>query len=162
MSIGPCGEKDFGDICAIINQAAEAYRGVIPADRFHEPYMSARHLADEIARGVAFWGYRDEHGLAGVMGIQDVKDVTLIRHAYVLPARQRSGIGSALLETLIARSERPLLVGTWRAARWAIAFYQRHGFTRLDDEETPVVLRRYWSIPDRQVEESVVLAHAGG
>ena len=141
----------------IVNAAAEAYRGVIPADRWHEPYMAADELDREIEAGVVFWGYEDDGELVGVMGIQDVGAVELIRHAYVLPGRQRSGIGSALLEQLKGSADRPMLVGTWAAAEWAIDFYRRHGFELLPPERGTELLRRYWSIPDRQIETSVVL-----
>ena len=151
-------ERD--QVLAIVNAAAEAYRGVIPADRWHEPYMSAGELGREIAGGVEFWGIEDADGaLAGVMGIQAVRDVDLIRHAYVRPGLQGGGIGRRLLEDLVARAERPLLVGTWAAATWAIRFYERNGFELVTPEEKDRLLQRYWSIPERQVETSVVLAH---
>lgn len=144
----------------IVNAAAEAYRGVIPADRWREPYMDAAELDREIASGVVFWGVEDPQGeLVGVMGIQAVGDVDLIRHAYVRPEHQGRGIGRALLEHLVARAERPLLVGTWAAAEWAIRFYERNGFQTVGEAEKNRLLRAYWSIPERQVETSVVLAH---
>ena len=152
------GERD--DVLAIVNQAAEAYRGVIPADRWHEPYMSAEELDREIAAGVEFWGIEDGAGvLAGVMGIQAVRDVDLIRHAYVRPELQGGGIGRRLLEELTARAQRPLLVGTWAAATWAVRFYERNGFELVGREEKDRLLAAYWDIPERQVETSVVLAH---
>src|SRR3954468_23948864 len=120
-----CTEEDLPAILSIINEAAIAYRGVIPADRWHEPYMPLESLQQEIAAGVEFWGYEDAGSLVGVMGLQDVKDVTLIRHAYVRTGQQRSGIGGALMKELVARTRRPLLVGTWAAAVWAIRFYER-------------------------------------
>ncbi len=144
----------------IINAAAEAYRGVIPDDCWHEPYMSAAELDAEIAAGVAFWGAADSAGaLVGVMGIQPVLDVELIRHAYVDPARQGEGVGGALLQHLLD-SARPgrLLVGTWAAATWAIAFYERHGFRLVTPAEKDELLARYWDISPRQVETSVVLS----
>jgi GNAT superfamily N-acetyltransferase len=141
-----------------VNGAAEAYRGVIPADCWHEPYMPADELDREIDAGVVFWGYEDDGQLVGVMGIQDVGDVDLIRHAYVLPGNQRRGIGGALLERLTGSTGRPILVGTWAAADWAIDFYRRHAFELVPPERGAELLRRYWSIPDRQVETSVVLA----
>ena len=144
-------------ILAIVNAAAEAYRGVIPADRWHEPYMPAEELERELAAGVRFWGYEADGELVGVMGIQPVRDVELIRHAYVAPGRQRSGVGGALLDHLLARATRPILVGTWAAAEWAIGFYRRHGFELAGRERTAELLRSYWSIPDRQIETSVVL-----
>src|SRR3954447_22768874 len=127
MNIRPCRDDERDEILAIVNAAAEAYRGVIPADRWHEPYMGAAQLDAEIASGVRFWGYEDAE-LAGAMGIQRVDDVELIRHAYVRPDRQRGGVGAALLDHLLAISDRPVLVGTWAAADWAIGFYRRHGF----------------------------------
>ncbi|MFL5968600.1 MAG: GNAT family N-acetyltransferase [Gaiellaceae bacterium] len=158
MSIRRCRDDELGEILEIVNAAAERYRGVIPADRWHEPYMPADELAREVEEGVVFWGFEDDGELTGVMGIQDVGDVDLIRHAYVRPGRQRRGVGSALLESLAASAERPILVGTWAAAEWAIGFYRRHGFELLPHERAAELLRRYWSIPDRQVETSVVLA----
>ena len=155
--IRPCRADEFSRIHLIINDAAEAYRGVIPDDRWHEPYMSERALESEIAAGVRFLGWYSPSGtLFGVMGAQDVRDVTLIRHAYVLSARRREGIGSALIKALMESAERPMLIGTWKAARWAITFYERHGFGLVDDTEA--LLRRYWTVSDRQIETSVVLA----
>lgn len=145
-------------ILAIINSAAEAYRGVIPADRWHEPYMPASEPEAEKAAGVAFWGYAVQGALAGVMGIQPVREVHLIRHAYVLPAFQRTGAGGAMLDHLRSSTPGPMLVGTWAAAIWAIRFYERHGFRRVSDEARDRLLRSYWTIPDRQIETSVVLA----
>lgn len=158
MGIGPCGGDAFEAILEIVNDAAEAYRGVIPPDRFHDPYMSADALKREIAGGIAFHGYRDSNRLIGVMGVQDVQDVTLIRHAYVRTVARRAGIGSALLAHIMAGAKRPVLIGTWRAASWAIAFYRKNGFALIPDAEIAQVLRRYWAIPERQIEESVVLA----
>ena len=157
-SIRPCREDEHAAILAIVNAAAEAYRGVIPDDRWREPYMPAAELDAEIAAGVAFWGYEADGELAGIMGIQPVRDVELIRHAYVSPGVQGRGIGSALLEHLAARSTRPMLVGTWAAAEWAIRFYRRHGFEPVSAERAAALLREYWSIPARQIETSVVLA----
>jgi GNAT superfamily N-acetyltransferase len=158
LTIRPCRGNERSAILAIVNDAAEAYRGVIPDDCWHEPYMPADDLDREIADGVAFWGCESDGSLVGVMGIQDVGDVELIRHAYVSPGSQRSGIGSALLERLADSAERPVLVGTWAAADWAIRFYERHGFELLSRERTVELLRTYWTIPDRQIETSVVLA----
>ena len=153
-------EDERADVLAIVNGAAEAYRGVIPADRWHEPYMSAEELDRELAAGVEFWGVEDDGGtLAGVMGIQAVRDVDLIRHAYVRPGLQGGGIGRRLLADLVAKAERPLLVGTWAAATWAVRFYERNGFELVAPAEKERLLRTYWSIPERQVETSVVLAH---
>jgi GNAT superfamily N-acetyltransferase len=157
-TIRPCREDEREAIFAIVNEAAEAYRGVIPADRWHEPYMSLEELDGEIAAGVRFWGYEDGGGaLLGVMGVQRVDDVELIRHAYVTPSAQGRGVGGALLEHLMGAATLPVLVGTWAAAEWAIRFYERHGFEVTSRAETARLLERYWSIPDRQVETSVVL-----
>jgi GNAT superfamily N-acetyltransferase len=160
MSCRPCRSDERDDILAIINAAAEAYRGVIPEDRWHEPYMQSRELDREIEAGVRFWGYVADRRLAGVMGVQPVRDVDLIRHAYVRPDSQRRGVGAALLEHLLKDSTRPLLVGTWAAADWAISFYRRHGFELVSPERKTELLRSYWTIPERQIETSVVLAHA--
>jgi len=141
-----------------VNDAARAYKGVIPADRWHEPYMPMEELQSEIAKGVRFYGCSIAGRLEGVMGIQDVKDVTLIRHAYVRTASRRHGIGRALLEHLNGLATQPLLLGTWKAATWAISFYEKNGFYVVDEAEKNRLLRTYWTIPDRQVEESVVLA----
>jgi GNAT superfamily N-acetyltransferase len=156
--IRPCRDDERAAILAIVNAAAEAYRSVIPADRWHEPYMPSRELDDEIAAGVAFWGYEAGGALVGIMGIQPVRDVDLIRHAYVSPGSQRRGVGSALLEHVARSSTRRMLVGTWAAADWAIRFYRGHGFELVPPDRTADLLRTYWSIPDRQVETSVVLA----
>jgi GNAT superfamily N-acetyltransferase len=156
--IRPCRDDEAETIRAIINAAAEAYRGVIPADCFHEPYMSAAALRSEIAAGVGFVGYEVEGVVAGVMGIQPVRNVHLIRHAYVLPAHQGRGAGSALLVHLLAEIRGPILIGTWAAATWAIAFYERHGFALVPDGARELLLRTYWTISARQIETSVVLA----
>jgi GNAT superfamily N-acetyltransferase len=156
-----CGPADIAAMDGIINDAAQAYRGAIPADQWHEPYMPRAALAAEIGRGVEFWGWEDSGVLAGVMGLQGVKDVTLIRHAYVRSDQQRHGIGSALLDALIAQASRRLLVGTWAAAHWAIAFYQRHGFRLVAPDEKDRLLGMYWTISERQRETSVVLVHEG-
>jgi GNAT superfamily N-acetyltransferase len=153
-----CRDSEREAILAVINQAAEAYRGVIPADRWHEPYFPASELDEAIAAGVAFWGCEIDGQLVGVMGIQPVGSVELIRHAYVVPARQGAGVGGALLEHLMARSTGQVLVGTWAAAEWAIRFYCGHGFALVAPGETADLLRRYWTIPERQIETSVVLA----
>ena len=160
MSIRRCRDDERETVLAIVNAAAEAYRGVIPADRWHEPYMPAADLDREIEAGVVFWGYEDDGELVGVMGIQDVGDVDLIRHAYVLPDHQRRGIGAALLARLTSSSSRPILVGTWADAEWAVDFYRRRGFELVSRERSAELLRKYWSIPDRQIETSVVLANA--
>jgi len=158
--IRPCCEKDRPAILAIVNAAAVVYRDVIPADRWHEPYMPARELDAEIAAGVVFWGHESDGALTGVMGIQRVRDVELIRHAYVLPEAQGDGVGRALLEHLIERADAPLLVGTWAAAEWAIRFYARNGFTQVSPQRKDELLRTYWAIPERQVATSVVLERA--
>jgi len=158
-SIRPSRDDERSAILATINAAAEAYRGVIPADRWHEPYMPKSELDLEIAAGVAFWVYELDGALVGAMGIQPVRDVDLIRHAYVLPGNQRSGVGGALLGHLRAMTKRRMLVGTWAAADWAIRFYRRHGFELVAPERTPTLLKTYWTVPDRQIETSVVLAN---
>jgi N-acetylglutamate synthase-like GNAT family acetyltransferase len=153
-----CTDRDFADILAIVNDAARAYRGVIPADCWHEPYMPRDALRAEIAAGVAFHGYREAGRLLGVMGVQPVRDVVLIRHAYVRTASRRRGIGGRLLEHIRSGAGPPLLVGTWAAADWAIRFYHGHGFEPVPRDAIPALLRRYWDIPQRQIETSVVLA----
>jgi GNAT superfamily N-acetyltransferase len=153
-----CRDDEREAILAIVNAAAEAYRGAIPADRWHEPYMPRDELDAEIAAGVTFWGCEREGELLGIMGIQPVRDVDLIRHAYVAPATQRRGVGGALLEHLMRSATRRVLVGTWAAAHWAVAFYRRHGFEQVSPETKTRLLRTYWSIPERQIETSVVLA----
>jgi GNAT superfamily N-acetyltransferase len=154
-----CSDQDLPDTFEIVNDAAGAYRGVIPPDRWHEPYMPMSELLEQVRAGVEFWGYEDEGGgLVGVMGLQVVDDVELIRHAYVRTSRRNQGIGSELLRFLRAQSQRPLLVGTWAAAEWAIRFYEKHGFRLVTPAEKERLLRRYWEIPERQVETSVVLA----
>jgi GNAT superfamily N-acetyltransferase len=157
--IRPCRDNERATILSIVNEAAEAYRDVIPADCWHEPYMPLRELDEEIASGVEFWGYEADGSLVGLMGIQQVRDVDLIRHAYVRPGGQRLGVGGTLLEYLRSVSTRRMLVGTWAAAEWAIRFYSRHGFELVTREHKTALLNRYWTIPDRQVETSVVLAN---
>ena len=156
--IRDCGTADFAAILTVINDAAEAYRGIIPADRWQEPYMADERLATEIAAGIAFRGFDDGGALAGVMGCQPVMDVMLIRHAYVRTANRRRGIGGALLADLINDVECPVLIGTWAAATWAIRFYEKHGFRLTTTDQKNMLLEKYWSIPARQVETSVVLA----
>jgi GNAT superfamily N-acetyltransferase len=156
-SIRRCSDGEREAIFAIVNAAAEAYRGVIPADRWHEPYMPMAELDGEIAAGVEFWGYEEDGELLGIMGIQPLGEVDLIRHAYVLPASQGRGVGGALIAHLLRSATRPVLVGTWAAAEWAIRFYRRHGFEQVSSEEKDRLLRTYWTIPDRQIETSVVL-----
>lgn len=150
--IRPCLPEDFDQIHAIINDGAQAYQGSIPADRLRDPYMSRDELRHEIAAGVTFSGY-----LVGVMGIQPVQDVTLIRHAYVRTTHQKHGIGAQLLSHLRAQSTTPILIGTWAVAVWAIRFYERHGFRVVGPEEKNRLLKKYWTVPDRQIETSVVL-----
>jgi N-acetylglutamate synthase-like GNAT family acetyltransferase len=152
-----CTEADVPAIDAIVNAAAERYRGAIPDDCWHEPYMPRRHLLDEIAAGVEFTGWEEDGSLLGVIGLQKVKDVTLVRHAYVSPSHQGHGVGSALLTKLSSETEGPLLVGTWAAAVWAIRFYERHGFQLVSPEEKDRLLDTYWTISPRQKETSVVL-----
>ena len=147
-------------IYRVINAGAEAYRGVIPADCWHDPYMERSELEREIEAGVEFWGAYREGELVGVMGIQDVRgEVSLIRHAYLEPRWQRQGIGRALLLRVGSRSAGPFLIGTWKAATWAIEFYEKNGFQVVAPEQTLVLLDRYWTVPRRQAEESVVLGN---
>jgi len=155
-----CTQKDFPEIYEIINDAAAAYKGIIPQDRWHEPYMSEEELKKQVEEGVQFWSYSENGEILGVMGIQDKGAVTLIRHAYVRTKQRSKGVGSRLLEYLCTISPGPVLIGTWAEARWAIAFYQKHGFRLLSEEEKNSLLHKYWSIPERQVETSVVLASA--
>jgi N-acetylglutamate synthase-like GNAT family acetyltransferase len=161
LNIRRSAEADGAAILAIINDAAQAYRGVIPADRWHEPYMPADELAREIAAGVVFWVVEDEGRLLGVMGIQDKGDVALVRHAYTATTLQRSGLGTKLLRHVQGLVDKPVLIGTWASASWAIGFYQRNGFTVVSDADKDRLLRKYWSIPERQIETSVVLADEG-
>ena len=158
MQIRRCTDSDFEATFEIINDAAQAYKGIIPEDRWHEPYMSRAQLAQEISDGVRFWGMISGSELVGVMGIQDKDDVCLIRHAYVRTAQRQAGIGTALLKHLRAMTTKPMLIGTWADASWAIHFYVKNGFRVLSKEETRSLLHIYWSIPERQVETSVVLA----
>jgi len=150
--------NDLETILAIVNDAAQAYRGIIPADRWHEPYMPREELVKEIADGIHFWIAETDGRATGVMGIQDKGEVALVRHAYVSTALQRKGVGAALLKHVQSLTGKPMLIGTWRDATWAITFYQRNGFTLLSDAAKEILLRRFWSIPARQVETSVVLA----
>jgi N-acetylglutamate synthase-like GNAT family acetyltransferase len=153
-----CVESEFEVILAIINDAARAYEGVIPADRWRDPYMSEEELRREIDNGVVFWGYEEAGALVAAMGVQDVEDVTLIRHAYVRTARRNRGIGGRLLAHLVGETRSPMLIGTWAAAEWAVRFYEHRGFHVVSEEEKDRVLKRYWAIPERQIETSVVLA----
>lgn len=155
--IRACTTADVEAIDEIINDAARAYRGNVPDDCLHDPYMSRAELLREIGDGVRFSGWDERGVLLGVMGLQDVQDVSLIRHAYVRSTAQGQGIGGKLLDRLIGESTRPLLVGTWAAAEWAIRLYERHGFTLTGPEEKDRLLAKYWKISDRQRETSVVL-----
>jgi GNAT superfamily N-acetyltransferase len=158
--IRPCGAADLPAIFAIVDDAAQAYKGVIPADCWHEPYMPIDELRQEIRDGIVFWGFESEGELVGVMGIQDGGDVTLIRHAYVQTAQRRKGIGEKLLRELERMTAKPILIGTWSAAAWAIRFYEKNGYQMLPRPEIERLLRKYWSISERQIETSVVLANA--
>jgi N-acetylglutamate synthase-like GNAT family acetyltransferase len=151
-------EDELSAMLAIINAAAHAYKGVIPADRWHEPYMPRDELVQEIAAGIRFWVAEEGGRVTGVMGIQDKGEVALVRHAYVAPAAQRKGVGASLLKHVQGLADKPILIGTWRDATWAIDFYRRNGFTLVSDQDKDVLLRRFWSIPVRQIETSVVLA----
>ena len=151
-------ESDFAAILAIVNAAAQAYREVIPPDRWHDPYMSAEELAREIAAGVVFWVAEQDGRVSGVMGMQDKGDVALVRHAYVAPTTQRTGVGTKLLRHVQGLTDKPILIGTWASASWAIDFYRRNRFTVVSERDKDRLLRTYWTIPARQIETSVVLA----
>jgi len=154
-----CEATDLKEICDIINDAAIAYKGIIPVDRWKEPYMSEEELQKQIDEDVQFWCWKENGEMMGVMGIQYKEDVTLIRHAYVQSVHRNKGIGSKLLAHLSSIADTPVLIGTWTAATWAIDFYKKHGFRLLSKKETEILLRKYWTIPDRQIETSVVLAN---
>lgn len=158
MSIRLSVQADSPAMLAIINDAARAYRGVIPADRWQEPYMSTDELAREIIDGVVFWVAEMDGRVVGVMGIQDKGNVALVRHAYVALATQRAGVGTKLLRHVESLTDKPILIGTWADASWAIDFYRRSGFTVVPGGVKDRLLQTYWSIPARQVETSVVLA----
>ncbi len=151
-------KKDFNTIYEIISDASIAYKGIIPEDRWKEPYMSKNELKIQINEGVEFWNYEENNEILGVMGIQFKNDVTLIRHAYVRTKARQKGIGGKLLNHLIDMAKTPVLIGTWKDASWAIKFYQKHGFKLLLGEEKNKLLKTYWNIPQRQVETSIVLA----
>ncbi len=151
-------KNDFNTIYEIINDASIAYKGIIPEDRWKEPYMSKNELETQINEGVQFWNYEVNNEILGVMGIQFKSDVTLIRHAYVRTSSRQKGIGGKLLNHLVKRAKNPVLIGTWKDATWAIRFYEKHGFRLLSDEEKNKLLKIYWTIPERQVETSIVLA----
>jgi N-acetylglutamate synthase-like GNAT family acetyltransferase len=154
-----CRSDETENCLDIINDAAGAYKGVIPSDCWREPYMSLEHLQDEIKKGVNFWGFEGDGELLGVMGLQEVRDVTLIRHAYVKTACRNRGIGNQLLTFLLSKTEGSVLIGTWAAAIWAIRFYEKHGFQKVTEAEKNRLLHAYWIISARQVETSVVLAN---
>jgi GNAT superfamily N-acetyltransferase len=156
-----CGPDELATVCAVINDGAGAYAGVIPPDCWHEPYMALADLQREVAAGVQFWGYAADRQLVGVMGLQDRGEVDLIRHAYVRTRYRGQGIGTRLLRHLQGLADKPVLVGTWLAATWAIRFYERNGYRVLSRAETDRLLRAYWSLPERQVETSVVQAGRG-
>jgi GNAT superfamily N-acetyltransferase len=158
--IRKCIGADVEMILEIINDSAKAYKGIIPADRWHEPYMTRDGLECEIDSGVSFYGFEVEKRLIGVMGIQDRGEVTLIRHSYVRSRHRNQGIGTRLLRALESKTEKPILIGTWSAATWAVAFYEKNGYRLLGKEEKTELLKRYWTIPDRQIETSVVLANS--
>jgi N-acetylglutamate synthase-like GNAT family acetyltransferase len=153
-------EADSAAMLAIINAAAQVYKPVIPADLWQDPYMPPDELKNQIADGVTFWLAEEDGHALGVMGIQDKGEVTLVRHAYVAPTMQRKGVGTSLLHHLRGLTSKPVLIGTWAAASWAIDFYRKHGFTVVPSKGYHVLIRRYWSIPARQIETSVVLAEA--
>ena len=153
-----CIDNDFEAILQIINDASEAYRGIIPVDRWHEPYMPREELRAEVSAGVAFLGYEKGDELGGVMGTQDVQDVTLIRHSYVRTVQRGQGIGGELLDRIMGQATKPVLIGTWADAVWAVRFYENHGFKVVSTQEKETLLRKYWNVPDRQIETSVVLA----
>jgi N-acetylglutamate synthase-like GNAT family acetyltransferase len=157
--IRKCIASDYNTILAIINDAAQAYRGIIPEDRWNEPYMSFEELGAEIEDGIVFWAMERDRQLLGVMGIQDKGELTLIRHAYVLSRAQKMGIGTRLLKNLQSMTDKPILIGTWAAASWSISFYEKNGYSLVPEQEKNRLLRKYWSIPERQVETSVVLAN---
>ncbi len=155
-----CTESDFDTIYEIINDGALVYHGVIPDDRWHDPYMNREELAREIQDGVVFWGDEQDGQLTGVMGIQDKGDVTLIRHAYVRAKLKNRGIGTSLLRHLEKMTDKPVLIGTWADASWAVSFYENRGFRLVTEKEKNALLEKYWSIPKRQVATSVVLANS--
>jgi GNAT superfamily N-acetyltransferase len=158
MRIRESEQADLAEIFAVVNEAAQAYRGVVPIDCWHEPYMAMSELAREIAQGIIFWVAEEEGHLLGVMGIQDKGAVALVRHAYVRPTTQKKGVGTKLLRHVESLACKPVLIGTWADASWAIEFYRRNGYTVVSDSHKERLLRTYWSIPERQIETSVVLA----
>lgn len=157
ITIAPCRDDDTPVIYEIINQSALAYKGIIPADAWHEPYMPIDELRSEIRRGVRFFGCQLDGKLVAVMGAEDVKDVTLIRHAYVRPELRRRGLGRALLAALCTLADRPILIGTWKAATWAVRFYEKNGFSLVGEDQRRSLLDKYWAVPERQKDVAVVL-----
>jgi len=157
--IRKCFEYESDIVCEIINDASVAYKDKIPADRWKEPYMPMNELLHEINQGVVFYCYEENNEILGVMGIQDVLDVKLIRHAYVRTRKRKGGIGTKLLHFLCNSQEKPILIGTWKDATWAIDFYLKNGFRLVSEEEKNILLKKYWDIPERQVETSVVLTN---
>lgn len=155
--IRQCADEDFDVIYEIINESATAYKGIIPPDRWKEPYMPKEELSAEISDGVVFWGYEENKKIVGVMGIQDVMDVTLIRHSYVQTEQRNHGIGGKLLSHLREKTDRPILIGTWADSVWAVKFYEKYGYRLVTESEKNRLLKKYWKIPERQVETSVVL-----
>jgi len=155
-----CDDREFDTIWTIINDGARAYKGIIPEDRWTEPYMSKEKLRHEMDDGIVFWGYEETGTLAGVMGMQEAGEVTLIRHAYVRTSHQKQGIGGQLLAHLRQLAQGPVLIGTWADAAWAISFYEKHGFRVVPPEEKDSLIKKYWNIPERQMETSVVLAES--
>ena len=151
-------KSDNSKILYVINDAAAKYKGVIPDNCWHEPYMSDRELLNEFKDGVRMFGYVHNNQLIGVIGYQEIKDVVLIRHAYTLTTYQGKGKGSALLEFLLNKNQNSrLLIGTWKSAKWAIRFYEKFGFVLHAKDESALLLKKYWNIPSKQIENSVVL-----
>ena len=151
-------KKDISKILHVINDASIIYKGIIPDNCWHEPYMSEQELIDEFGYGVLIFGYHYNNKLIGVIGIQDLKDVVLIRHAYTLTSYQCKGTGSALLEYLLKKNQNSrLLVGTWRNATWATRFYEKFGFILHAKDQSTLLLKKYWKIPSNQIKNSVVL-----
>ena len=156
--IKECTKKNISDILHVINDASLKYKGIIPNDCWNEPYMSKQKLTNEFSNGVRMFGYNKDNTLVGVMGIQELKDVTLIRHAYTLTNYQEMGIGKSLLQHLFKLNKSSyLLVGTWQNATWAIQFYEKFGFIRHSKKQTTQLLKKYWEISSKQIENSVVL-----
>ena len=156
-----CGVNDIETIYDIINDAAQAYKGIIPKDRYKEPYMTLEELNEEINDGVLFWGYEIDNEIVGVMGLQEKGEVSLIRHAYVRTDQRSKGIGGHLLSFLITDTDtdKTILIGTWESAFWAIGFYEKHGFQVVSKESKENLLRQYWHVPDEQIQTSVVLTN---